>query len=99
MMQFLLSIPAFRRYRRKSLHRNFIYDSICDTHNKSVRVSNSIDHTTSIEQLRKARRRKGETKPFYIYRISRDDVEILRSIKKYKGLSNKYQKRLTLLEF
>ena len=100
MIQFLTShLPFLRKFRRKRLHKNFIYNSICATHNKGVRVSNTIDHTTSIEKIRKARKRKGETKSYYIYRITQEDVNILLAMKKYKGLNNKYSKRLTLLEF
>lgn len=100
MIQFLTShLPILRKFRRKRLHKNFVYNSICDTHNKGVRVYNAIDHTTSIEKIRKARKRKGETKSYYIYRITQEDVNILLAMKKYKGLNNKYSKRLTLLEF
>ncbi len=100
MIQFLTShFPFLRKCRRKRLHKNFVYNSICHTQNKGVRVLNTIDHTTSIEKIRKARKRKGETKPYCIYRISEEDVNILLAMKKYKGLNNKYSKRLTLLEF
>ena len=99
MIKFLTShLPFLQRYRRKKLHKIYIYDRICETHNKGVRVWNSVDPTSSIE-IQRTRKRKGESMPYYRCRISESDLNVLQTLKRYKSLNEKYKKRLTLLEF
>lgn len=94
MMQFLLSIPAFRRFRRKKLHRAFVYDSMLEQRNQAVRLLISFDPDTDVEVIRRSTR-----KPYFICRVPQGDLYLLKEAKRKFSLAKKYRRRLKLLNF
>lgn len=94
MMQFLLSIPAFRRFRRKKLHRTYVYDSMLEQRNQAVRLLISFDPDTDVEVIRRSTR-----KPYLICRVPQGDLYLLKEAKRKFSLAKKYRRRLQLLNF
>ena len=94
MMQFLLSIPAFRRFRRKKLHRAFVYDSMLEQRNQAVRLLISFDPDTDVEVIRRSTR-----KPYLICRVPQGDLYLLKEAKRKFSLAKKHRRRLQLLNF
>jgi hypothetical protein len=94
MMQFLLSIPAFRRYRRKRLHKDYVYSNMLQLRNEAVRLLISVSNGDDIQKVRDSRQ-----KPYVICKISQGDLYLLKEAKKKYSLASKYKRRLQLLNF
>ena len=84
MIQFLTShLPFLRKYRRKRLHRLFVYDSMLELRNEAVRIFLHLDMPEYRQQPK----------------VTSDDKPKIILAKKKLSLANKYKRRLTLLEF
>ncbi len=94
MMQFLLSIPAFRRYRRKRLHKDYVYNNMLQLRNEAVRLLISVSSGDDIQKVRDSR-----NKPYVICKMTKGDLYLLTEAKKKYSLANKYKRRLQLLNF
>ena len=94
MMQFLLSIPAFRRYRRKRLHKDYVYNNMLQLRNEAVRLLISASSGDDIQKVRDSR-----NKPYVICKMTKGDLYLLTEAKKKYYLANKYKRRLQLLNF
>ena len=94
MMQFLLSIPAFRRYRRKRLHKEYVYSNMLQLRNEAVRLLISVSNGDDIQKVRDSRQ-----KPYVICKISQGDLYLLKEAKRKYALAYKYKRRLQLLNF
>ena len=94
MMQFLLSIPAFRRYRRKRLHKDYVYNNMLQLRNEAVRLLISVSSGDDIQKVRDSR-----NKPYVICKMTKGDLYLLTEAKKKYYLANKYKRRLQLLNF
>ena len=94
MMQFLLSIPAFRRYRRKRLHKEYVYSNMLQLRNEAVRLLISVSNGDDIQKVRDSKQ-----KPYVICKISQGDLYLLKEAKRKYALASKYKRRLQLLNF
>jgi len=94
MMQFLLSIPAFRRYKRKRLHKDYVYNNMLQLRNEAVRLLISVSSGDDIQKVRDSR-----NKPYVICKMTKGDLYLLTEAKKKYSLANKYKRRLQLLNF
>lgn len=94
-MQFLTSsIPFLRRYRRKRLHKDYVYKNVLQLRNEAVRLLISVSSGDDIQKVRDSRQ-----KPYVICRISQGDLHLLKEAKKKYSLASKYKRRLQLLNF
>lgn len=94
-MQFLTSsIPFLRRYRRKRLHKDYVYKNVLQLRNEAVRLLISVSSGDDIQKVRDSRQ-----KPYVICRISQGDLYLLTEAKKKYSLAHKYKRRLQLLNF
>ena len=93
-MQFLLSIPAFRRYRRKRLHKEYVYSNMLQLRNEAVRLLISVSNGDDIQKVRDSKQ-----KPYVICKISQGDLYLLKEAKRKYSLASKYKRRLQLLNF
>ena len=94
MMQFLLSIPVFRRFRRRRLHKAYVYDTMLQLRNEAVRLLISVNSGDDIQKVRDSR-----DKAFVICRMTKGDLYLLKEAKRKFSLAHKYKKRLQLLNF
>ena len=82
----------YQNYKRVARHRRYLYDRILDTRNKCIRVLLKIDCSTNFEIQKKSRKRKYETKKYFICRVAEDDIHLLSMARKYLSLTQKYKR-------
>lgn len=92
-------IPFLRAIRRKSLHRQYVYKRMLETRNRAVRLLLSIDLLSEVEIQQKAKKRKGDSEPYFICRIAQEDLNLLLQAKEKIQLTRKYRRRLKLLDY
>jgi hypothetical protein len=97
MISYLTSrIPLLQKIRRKRLHKNFVYDRMLQTRNEAVHLLVSIDYISDVEVIRKTRK---NNEPYFVCKISQDDLNLLLDAKQKLSLVKKYRRRLKLLNF
>lgn len=87
----------YQNYKRVARHRRYLYDRILETRNKCVRILLRIDCSTNLEIQKKSRKRKYETKKYFICRVAEDDIHLLSMARKYLLLTQKYKRKLKYL--
>ncbi len=84
MIKFLTShLPLLRKYRRKRLHKLFVYNSMLKLRNEAVRILLHLDLPKYKQQPR----------------VTTNDRPKIILAKKKLSLAKKYKRRLTLLNF
>jgi len=84
MMQYLTTlIPSLRKYRRKSLHKTYVYETMLQLRNEAVQLYLNLDLP------------EFKVKP----RVTPTDRHKIILAKKKMSLARKYKRRLLLLEF